>query len=228
MASTKSKLAIKEDALKASNTFLHPKSRKCIAMVKKFKKDNKKEKAKLECKLKQSLVADKLLWFQKHMVPEVCPYTHQMTNELVQKYIARNDEELEQIQIKRSIGGNRNKQHIGREDAIRITKERETCDFEGCGLEIPNILNTAQCNMLKKWNGDLKFLPNFKLIKFRKKIAIRDLDKQKQALPVGKIPNDIKEKDNGVRSETNTTNPRDSNSLDSSESDGETENMDTC
>lgn len=35
-------------------------------------------------------------------------------------------------------------------------------------LEIPNILNTVECNLLKKWKGELKLLPNFKLCKFRK------------------------------------------------------------
>lgn len=53
---------------------------------------------------------------------------------MIFSYIARNDEELEQIKIKRSIGGNRNKQHIGREDAICMTKEREISDYKSCGL----------------------------------------------------------------------------------------------
>ena len=48
--------------------------------------------------------------------------------------MARNDKELEQIQIKRSIGENRNRQHIGREDAICMTKQRETSDYQSCGL----------------------------------------------------------------------------------------------
>ncbi|XP_008203461.1 translation machinery-associated protein 16 [Nasonia vitripennis] len=168
MATSKTGSSKKEDLTNGSSTFIHPKSRKCIALVKKMKKDSKKEQAKRDTKLKQSLLAEKLLWFQKHMDPNICPYTVELTGELIDNYIARNDEELEQIKLKRSIGQNRNRQHSGREDAIRITKEREINDYQSCGMEIPNILNTAECNLLKKWKGELKLLPNFKLCKFRK------------------------------------------------------------
>ncbi|RLU25151.1 hypothetical protein DMN91_003243 [Ooceraea biroi] len=51
------------------------------------------------------------------------------------KYIGRNDEELEQITLKHSIG-RRNRQHASREDIIRMTKKREQEEFNTCGIGI--------------------------------------------------------------------------------------------
>lgn len=52
------------------------------------------------------------------------------------RYIARNDEELEQIAIKRSIGPKRATQHARRESIIRMTKQREQEEFNTCGIGI--------------------------------------------------------------------------------------------
>lgn len=38
-----------------------------------------------------------------------------------------------------------------------------------CVLEIPDILTASQCKMLKNWNGELRYLPNFKFTRFSKK-----------------------------------------------------------
>lgn len=36
-------------------------------------------------------------------------------------------------------------------------------------LELPDLLNATQVEMLKGWNGELRFLPNFKLRRIGKK-----------------------------------------------------------
>lgn len=41
---------------------------------------------------------------------------------------------MEQINIKRSIGSKRNRQHASREDIIRMTKEREKEEYNTCGI----------------------------------------------------------------------------------------------
>ena len=87
---------------------------------------------------------------------------------MLETYIARNDEEMEQIAIKRSIGNNRSRQHASRENIIRITKEREQEEYDTCGIEIPDILNATQCKMLMNWNNELQYINNFKFIRFGK------------------------------------------------------------
>ncbi|XP_032671197.1 translation machinery-associated protein 16 homolog [Odontomachus brunneus] len=160
---------------------LHPNSRKIIAIAKKTKKISNRQKTKLIGMVKQSLVGEKIMWIQQNMIPGVSPYTPELTAELLLKYIGRNDEELEQIAIKHSVGGKRGRQHANREDVIRMTKKREQEEFDTCGIEIPDILIPAQCEMLRTWNGELRFLPKFKFRRFGKvhlKNTLQKIEKQ--------------------------------------------------
>ncbi|XP_033329721.1 translation machinery-associated protein 16 isoform X1 [Megalopta genalis] len=160
--------AMKKEYLKAKK-IAHPSSRKSIAIVKKTKKISNRQKAKVAGLIKQNLIGEKMLWIQEHMVPDVCPYTPELVARLLEMYIGRNDEELEQINIKHSIGGRKNRQHASREDVLRMTKERELEEYNTCGIEIPDILNASQCSMLKNWNGELRYLTNFKFRRFGRK-----------------------------------------------------------
>ncbi|XP_076643234.1 translation machinery-associated protein 16 [Halictus rubicundus] len=160
--------AMRKEFLKAKK-IAHPNSRKSIAIVKRTKKISNRQKAKVGGLIKQNIIGEKMLWIREHMVPDVCPYTPELTARLLEMYIARNDDELEQINIKHSIGGRRNRQHASREDVLRMSKEREQEEYNTCGIEIPDILNATQCDMLRKWNGELRYLPNFKFIRFGKK-----------------------------------------------------------
>lgn len=140
-----------------------------MAIAKRTKKITNRQKAKMGGMIKQSLIGEKMLWIQEHMEPDTCPYSPELTGQLLEMYIARNDEELEQIGIKHSVGGKRNRQHASREDVIRMTKEREQEEYNTCGIEIPDILIAAQCELLRNWNGELRLLPNFKFRRFGRK-----------------------------------------------------------
>ncbi|XP_071864199.1 translation machinery-associated protein 16 isoform X2 [Bombus fervidus] len=132
--------------------------------------------------IKQNLIGEKMLWIKNNMIPGVCPYTPELTASLLETYIARNDKEMEQIAIKRSIGSNRNRQHASRENIIRITKEREQEEYDTCGIEIPDILNETQCKMLMNWNNELQCMNNFKFIRFGKNDLKKALRIKEKAL----------------------------------------------
>lgn len=60
--------------------------------------------------------------------------------------------------------------------------------------EIPDILTPTQCEMLRKWNGELRFLPNFKFRRFGKKHlkdALQRIEKQAKTV-VNKSTNNTK------------------------------------
>lgn len=147
----------------------HPNSRKTITLAKKLNRNEKKSGKKLGTHIKQNLVGEKIMWF-KERVPEGCEVLskHQVL-ELIETYLARFDEELEQITIKNSIGQRKNRQHASREDIINITKKNEHEEFETCGLELPDFLDHQQVEILTKWDGELRFLQNFKLKRFARK-----------------------------------------------------------
>lgn len=150
----------------------HPNSRKTNSLVKKMKRNERKEQNKLGTHIKQNLVGEKILWF-KERIPEDCSVlTKEQTLELIETYLSRFDEELEQISLKNSIGQRKNRQHASREDIINITKKREQDEFETCGIEMPDLMNLEQMEVLKGWNGELRFIQHFKLKRFARKHLI--------------------------------------------------------
>ena len=140
----------------------HPNSRKTVALARKMKKVRAKEENKLGKYIKQNVIGEKVMWFKENYPDSDRPLTMEQIRELISKYLSRFDEELSQINYKNSIGGKRNRQHTSRESAIQMTLEKELEEYRTCGLEIPDLANTSQVNLLKSWNGELRFLTNFK------------------------------------------------------------------
>uniref|UniRef100_A0A146LIY1 UPF0534 protein C4orf43 n=1 Tax=Lygus hesperus TaxID=30085 RepID=A0A146LIY1_LYGHE len=193
----------------------HPNSRKALRLAKQVIKEAARNKSKSVHMLKRNVLGEKLLWFQEHLqsdilvyTPEkllwfqehlqsdILVYTPELLSELIQKYIARNDEELEQIQLKHSIGQRKNRQHASREDAIRLTKERDLEEFNGSGIEMVDILVPKMLEAFRKWDGNYGRLGLMKMAKFSRS----SLERYK-LLPVSK---ELLEKQDALRSETAT------------------------
>ena len=89
--------------------------------------------------------------------------------ELVNGFLSRFDDELEQINIKQAIGGkNRRNQHSSRVDAITHTMKTEKSDFEGCGIELPDLFDADNLSYFTAWDGEVRYVQNIKLGRFRK------------------------------------------------------------
>lgn len=81
-----------------------------------------------------NLLGEKILWLQQNLDLEWKICTSQDVEALILKYLARFNEELEQIQLKHSIGDRKNRQHASREDVIKLTIKREAEEYNTCGL----------------------------------------------------------------------------------------------
>ncbi|KAF5307355.1 hypothetical protein FQR65_LT07072 [Abscondita terminalis] len=148
----------------------HPNSRKTKSLTKRakhiiFRNDNEQSK-----NLKRSVVANKIQWFLQHLDPSVAVCTVKQTRELIERYLSRFDEELEQIAIKRSIGNRKSRQYASREDIIKMTIQREKEEYNTCGLEMPDLMNSTELASFRNWNGDLISLQHLKLIRINKKM----------------------------------------------------------
>ncbi|XP_026728782.1 translation machinery-associated protein 16 homolog [Trichoplusia ni] len=151
----------------------HPNSRKTLKIISKIKRNEKKDQNKVGTHIKQNLIGEKILWF-KERIPEGCVVlNNEQTLNLIEQYLARFDEELEQIALKNSVGQRKNRQHASREDIINITKKKEQEEFETCGLEMPDLLDAQQMEVLRNWNGELRFLQHFKLKRIARKHLIK-------------------------------------------------------
>lgn len=113
----------------------HPNSRKTKALSKKARRQNNKHKQRLGHAIKSNIMGEKLTWFLEHMEEgRKHPLTPQEFEELIQQYLKRFDEELEQIALKQSISKHRANQHVAREDVIKITLEKETNEYKAGGM----------------------------------------------------------------------------------------------
>ncbi|XP_066994122.2 translation machinery-associated protein 16 homolog [Anabrus simplex] len=148
---------------------IHPRSRKMAKLSKQSKRIASREKTKLVHHMKQNMLGEKLLWFRDHLPADVHRCTPQMVMDLIRLYLKRFDDELEQIALKHSVGNRKNRQHASREDIIKLTLLQEEEQFASCGLEMPDLLNPVQLEVLRTWNGELRFLQNFKLQRYSRK-----------------------------------------------------------
>ncbi|CAK1552391.1 unnamed protein product [Leptosia nina] len=147
----------------------HPNSRKMMSLAKKMTKQEKKNLNKLGTHIKHNLLGEKIMWFKERYPDECQVLSKDQTLHLIESYLSRFDEELEQIALKNSVGQRKNRQHASRVDIINITKTREKDEFQSCGLEMPNLMDKQQVEVLKNWNGELRYLQNFKLCRISRK-----------------------------------------------------------
>ncbi|XP_016073066.1 PREDICTED: translation machinery-associated protein 16 [Miniopterus natalensis] len=176
-------------ALKGKNVgrekkVIHPYSRKAAQITREAHKQEKKEKLKNEKALRLNLIGEKLQWFQNHLDPRKVGYSKKDACELIERYLNRFSSELEQIELHNSIKDRQGRRHCSRETAIRQTVERERRQYEGHGLEIPDIINAGNLKTFREWDFDLKKLPNIKMRKMCANDAMPKKRKKKTVTPV--------------------------------------------
>ncbi|XP_014857249.1 PREDICTED: translation machinery-associated protein 16 [Poecilia mexicana] len=155
---------------KAADKVVHPLSRKAAYLNREEVRLKRKERMKSEKATRLSNIGEKLLWFQSQLDPNKTNYTKRDACEVVERYLHRFDSELEQIELVNGIKGRQGRLHGARETAIKQSVERERAQFEGAGLEIPDIINTKHLKLFRDWTGDLKKLPNIKMRKVSSKV----------------------------------------------------------
>ncbi|KAM5174514.1 translation machinery-associated protein 16 [Callospermophilus lateralis] len=165
---------------------IHPYSRKAAQITREAHKQDKKEKLKNEKALRLNLIGEKLQWFQSHLDPKKLGYSKKDACELVERYLNRFSSELEQIELHNSIKDRQGRRHFSRETVIKQMMERERQQYEGYGLEIPDILNANNLKTFREWDFDLKKLPNIKMRKLCANDAVPKKRKRKTILTIDK------------------------------------------
>ncbi|XP_029474775.1 translation machinery-associated protein 16 [Rhinatrema bivittatum] len=163
---------------KQEKKVIHPYSRKAAQLAREVHKQDKKEKLNNERALRLSLIGEKLQWFQSHLDNSKREYTKKEACDLIERYLHRFDNELEQIELHNSIKGRRGRQHSSRETIIKQTIERERLLYEGHGIEIPDIVNAKHLKVFREWDVDLKKLPNIKMRKLSSGSAVSSKDQK--------------------------------------------------
>ncbi|XP_061686181.1 translation machinery-associated protein 16 [Syngnathoides biaculeatus] len=150
---------------KAPDKVVHPYSRKAAYMAREEIRLQKKERHKLDKAARLNNIGEKLLWFQSQLDPEKTAFCKKDACDIIERYLQRFDDELEQIEMMNGIKGRQGRLHGSREDFIKQTIERERALYHGAGFEIPDFINAKHLKTFREWTGDLKKLPNIKLRK---------------------------------------------------------------
>nr|CAD7446406.1 unnamed protein product [Timema bartmani] len=201
---------------------IHPKSRKTQALAKQVNKVSAREKTKLVHHMKQNLLGEKLIWFRDNLEPGAAAYTPQLVVQLIDKYLKRFSDELEQIKLKHSVGNRgKSRQHASREDIIRLTVLRDEEEFATCGLgivqlpsrftqvffltlrlttQVPDLLNPKQLQLLRSWSGELRYIQNLRLVRLHRRGLKELASKQPQGLATveAEVPGE-QEEGTGIR-----------------------------
>ncbi|XP_072240970.1 translation machinery-associated protein 16 [Leuresthes tenuis] len=167
----------KTQKTKGAEKVVHPYSRKAAYLVREEIRLKKKERQKNEKATRLSNTGEKLLWFQSQLDPTKTNYTRKDACDIIERYLCRFDEELEQIELVNGIKGRQGRLHGAREAVIKQTIERERVQYETIGLEIPDVINAKHLKTFREWSGDLKKLPNIKM----RKVSNKGLDAKNEA-----------------------------------------------
>lgn len=114
--------------------------------------------------IKSNITGEKLSWFLGQIDEgRTEPLRPQELEDLIELYFTRFDEELEQINLKQSIGKHRANQHAARKDVITMTLEKERNEFRTGGLELMNLCDPLKLKMLRDWDGSALSVQHLKL-----------------------------------------------------------------
>lgn len=155
---------------------IHPNSRKAAYLAGQVNRNERVQMSKQASSLKLEVLAEKLLWFKERLEkldPEKKVLTKSDFGSLVQEYLQRFDSELEQIDIVRSVGKRQGNPHSSRENAVKLTIEREKRQIDEGSFEVPHVFNAKNLAFFRAWNGEIKYVKNIKL----SKMSSKDLEK---------------------------------------------------
>ncbi|XP_006872583.1 PREDICTED: translation machinery-associated protein 16 [Chrysochloris asiatica] len=184
---------------------IHPYSRKAAQITREAHKQTKREKLKNEKAVRLSITGEKLQWFKNHLDDKKAEYSKKDACELIESYINRFSSELEQIELHNSIKDRQGRRHYSRETVIKQTMERERQQYEGYGLEIPDIVDAGNLRTFREWDFNLKKLPNIKMRKICAKDAIPKKCKKKNGTTVDKVLEELEQKDESSDSDEEMT-----------------------
>ena len=138
---------------KQTNKQLHPHSRKLKQLSKKILHKSKQDKQQQTKSISNTLIVNKLKWFQKEMDQSKEVFDDNDMNQLIERYLSRCDSDLKpqltpRYEYKSSI----------KLDCARMSLENERQLYDSIGLEAPDLTNRNVVSFFKEWDGDMKWL----------------------------------------------------------------------
>ncbi|KAG0738692.1 hypothetical protein G6F26_009907 [Rhizopus arrhizus] len=142
---------------------IHPYSRKAQQLSRVYQRREKM--AKKEAQKSTNPIGDRWIWFRYAFDEEKSAATKKELYELIELYLARHDEEIEQLENDRCRGHRKPKSP--RQDLLEALKEREANEYVS-GLELPDLTNGKTLKLLREWDGDKNSMSRISTIRIQK------------------------------------------------------------
>jgi translation machinery-associated protein 16 len=114
-------------------------------------------------------IVNRVKFIQENLPEELSPLPIETVLAFVTEYVARNNDELEEMQVARKPYG---KPPSAREVNMRQQMENELREFE-CGYWIPDLGDQQTLNFLRDWNGSWVGLNVLKYVRVTKTGEVR-------------------------------------------------------
>ncbi|CAF0775507.1 unnamed protein product [Rotaria sp. Silwood1] len=154
----------KDKKLKTGGKLIHPSSRKAKQISRLECHAGRVVKKRQNTKAKYNNLRDRIQWFKDQLNETQTHLSQQEIHELIQRYLQRFQDELEQIELKNQIGQRqKTPQYASRKALIETTINTERHEYETNGIEIPNLTRIDAVKELRNWDGSIRLMPRLKL-----------------------------------------------------------------
>ncbi|CAF3333842.1 unnamed protein product [Rotaria socialis] len=154
----------KDKKLKTGGKLIHPSSRKAKQISRLECHAGRVVKKRQNTKAKNNNLRDRVQWFKDQLNETQLHLSKQQVHELVQRYLQRFQDELEQIELKNQIGQRqKTPQYASRKALIESTINAEKHEYETHGFEVPELTRPDAVKVLRTWDGSVRFMPRLKL-----------------------------------------------------------------
>ncbi|KAI8064733.1 hypothetical protein BC940DRAFT_305214 [Gongronella butleri] len=144
---------------------LHPYSRKAKQLERiVMRKD--KITSKDSQQSKKANIAARWLWFRYALDEDQEETTIDGMHELIQAYIERNSEEMEQLQAQRKITKRPKSQ---REHLIEATMTSDKDEYRS-GMDLPDLTSRKMVQLIREWDGDINGMSRIRTIRLRQPV----------------------------------------------------------
>ena len=108
------------------------------------------------------------VYYEDYLFRKIVVFTIDDIRKLIDTYFHRFDDEIEQINTKKSIGKRAIGQHFSREKSIEMTLDTEKNEYETSGLVVPDLTNADNVKFLRNWKGEQSLIQAIKLKTIKK------------------------------------------------------------
>ncbi|ORX80583.1 hypothetical protein BCR32DRAFT_20688 [Anaeromyces robustus] len=153
----------------------HPYSRKAHQVQRAMLREEKNSKTKNAKMAENNLEIEKYQWFREAIPKERANLTKEELTNVVQRYIDRNDEEIENINSTLRKG----RPTPPRLTLLKALKKKEQEEFNH-GFFVPDLTIAKNVKTLRNWKDDWNSIKLIKLIKIYSKDAQKEKEEQKK------------------------------------------------